>query len=117
MGTRSLTKGVVIEDGNIDKLDELAQAAIRKKIRTNPLLDLKRMRTNLFFDPKPITDLSRTLGKNLLVGDELVSPAYYKVAKSVAETRSKVREPKTLDKAINVVVYGNRWQEAINEEL
>ena len=62
-------------------------------MRTNLPLDPKRMRTNLFLDPKLRADLRRTSGKNPLVGDGLVSPAYYKIAKLVAETSTKVQEP------------------------
>lgn len=46
----------------------------------------------------------------------LVRPAQ-EFAKSVTETSSKVREPKTYDKAINDPISGNRWREAIDEEL
>ena len=35
----------------------------------------------------------------------------------MTETSSKVREPKTYDEAINDPIYGNKWIEAINEEL
>lgn len=38
-------------------------------------------------------------------------------AKSVIETSSKVREPKTYDEVVNNPIHGNRWREAINEEL
>ena len=75
------------------------------------------MRTNPPLDPKLKIDLDRTSGENPLMGDGLVSLTYYKVAKSVAETSSKVREPETYDEAINDAVYANRQQEAIDEEL
>ena len=35
----------------------------------------------------------------------------------MTETSSKVREPKTYDEAINDPIHGNRWREAIDEEL
>lgn len=56
----------------------------------------------------PRIDLGRRSGENPLVGDGLVSFVYYKVAKSVTETSSKVHEPKTYDKIINDLVHGNR---------
>lgn len=65
------------------------------------------MRIHFFLDPKPRTDLGRTSGKNLLLRDELVSIAY-KVAKSVAETNSKMQEPKTYDEIINNPVHESR---------
>ena len=67
MGKRTHTEGVVTKDGNIDKLDELVQAAIIKKIKLNPPLDPKRMRTNLSLNPKLRTDLGRISDKNPLV--------------------------------------------------
>lgn len=66
-------------------------------------------------DPKPKTDLGRASGKNLL-GDGLIRPAY-EFAKSVTKTSSKVREPKIYDEAINNLIYGNKWHEAIDKEL
>ena len=66
------------------------------------------METNPFLDLMPIIDLSRTSGENLLVGDKLVNSVYYKVIKSVTETSSKIRKPKTHDEAINDSIYGNR---------
>ena len=59
-------------------------------MRTNPTLDLKQMRTNPLLDPKLRIDLNRTSGENPLVEDGQVSLAYYKVAKLVNETSSKV---------------------------
>ena len=38
-------------------------------------------------------------------------------AKSVIETSSKMREPKTYDEAINSPMYSNSWCKAIDEEL
>ena len=63
---------------------------------------------------RPKTDLGGTSGEN--TSDGLVRPAQ-ELAKSVTETSSKVREPKTYDEAINDPIKGNRWREAINEEL
>lgn len=54
-------------------------------------------------------------GKNPL-GDEFVRPAR-EFAKSVTETRSKVREPKTYNEAISDLIHGNRWRKAVDEEL
>ena len=72
------------------------------------------MRIHPLHDPKPSTDLGGTSGKNSAEG--LVRPAR-ELAKSMTETSSKVREPKTYDEAINNPVHGNRWREAIDEEL
>ena len=72
------------------------------------------MRIHPPHNPKPRTDLGGTSGKNPI--DELVRPVR-ELAKSVTETSSKVREPKTYDEAINNSVHGNRWREAINEKL
>ena len=63
---------------------------------------------------RPRTDPDGTSGKNPL--DGLVRPAQ-ELAKSVTETSSKVREPKTYDEAVNNPINGNRWQKAIDEEL
>ena len=63
---------------------------------------------------KARADLDGTLGKNL--ADGLVRPVQ-ELTKAVTETSSKLREPKTHDKAINNPVHGNRWRRAINEEL
>ena len=73
------------------------------------------MRIDLSHDPKPRIDLGGTSDKNPLE-DGLVRPAR-KFAKSVTETSSKVQEPKTYNEAINDPIYGNRWREAIDEEL
>ena len=76
-----------------------------------------RMRTEGSHDPpvqKLRTDRGGISGKN--PSDGLVRPAR-KLAKSVTETNSKVREPKTYNEAINNPIHGNRWREAINEEL
>ena len=66
------------------------------------------MKTNLSLDLKPRIELGRTLDKNLLVGDRLVIPMYYKVAESVDETSSKVQESQTYNEAINNAIHGNR---------
>ena len=84
--------------------DKLAQAMVQ----------IKRMRIHPLHDPKSRTDLVGTSGKN--PADGLVRPAQ-ELTKSVTETSSKVRQPKTYDKAINDPVHGNRWREAIDEEL
>ena len=68
-----------------------------------------------FVIQRPRTDLGGTIGENLL--DRLVRPAYIEFAKSVTETSSKVREPKTYNKTISKSIYGNRWRKAIDEEL
>ena len=77
-------------------------------------MQTKRMKIHLTLDPKPRIDLGGTSGKNL--ADRLVRPVQ-KLIKSVIKTNSKVREPKTYDKAINDLIYGNRWREVVNEEL
>lgn len=66
----------------------------------------KWMKIDLFYDPKPKTDLGGTLDKNRL-GDGLVRPVR-EFAKSVTETSSKVQEPKTYDETINDPIHGNR---------
>ena len=75
--------------------DELAQAIVQTK----------RMRIHFLHDLKPRTDLGGTSGKNL--ANKLVRPMQ-ELAKLVTETNSKVREPKTYDKAIKDFVHGNR---------
>ena len=72
------------------------------------------MRIYLTFDPKPRIDLGGTSGKNL--ADELVRPVQ-ELTKLVTKTSSKVREPKTYDKTINDLIYGNKWREMVNKEL
>ena len=64
---------------------------------------------------KPKIDLGGILSKNLSA-EELVKPAL-EFAKSVIETSSKVREPKTYDKAISNLIHGNKWRKAIDEEF
>ena len=76
-----------------------------------------RMRTE---DPhnqikKPRTDIGGTSGKNPHT-EWLVRPVH-EFAKLVAETSSKVQEPKTYDEAISDPIHGNRWRETIDEEL
>lgn len=66
-------------------------------------------------DPKPKTNLGRTLGENLLKKQLIRS--MYEFAKLVTKTSSKIQEPKTYNKAINDLIYGNWWQETINKEL
>ena len=77
-----------------------------------------RIRAKSAHDPplarRPRTDPGGTSSKNL--SDGLVRPAQ-KLAKSVTETSSKVREPKTYDEAVNGLINRNRWQKAIDEEL
>ena len=51
-------------------------------------------------------DLGGTTGKN--PSDGLVRPVYLEFAKSVTETSSKVREPKTYNEVINNLIHGNR---------
>ena len=62
----------------------------------------------------PRTNPGGTSGEN--PSDGLIRPAQ-ELAKSVTETSSKVREPKTYDEAVNYPINGNRGQEAIDEEL
>ena len=62
---------------------------------------------------RPRTDRGGTSGKS---PSGLVRPAR-ELAKSVTETSSKVREPKTYNEAVNNPINGNRWREAIDEEL
>ena len=93
----------ILSKENVEK--EAAQA----------IMQTKRMRIYPLRNPKPRTDLDGISGKNPL-GDGLVRPAY-KFAKSVTETSSKTRKPKTYDEAINDPIHGNRWREAVNEEL
>ena len=81
-------------------------------------LDESAMRTEGPHDQlvqRPRIDLGGTSGENL-PAEGLVRPAR-EFAKSVTETSSKVQEPKTYDEAINDPVHGNRWREAIDEEL
>ena len=72
------------------------------------------MRIHLPLDLNPKTDLGKTSGKNPENG--LVRPIQ-ELVKSVTKTSSKVQEPKTYDEAINAPLHGNRWREAVNEEL
>ena len=55
---------------------------------------------------KPRTGLSGTIGEK--PPDRLVRLVNLKFAKSVTETSSKVRELKTYNEAINILVHGNR---------
>ena len=94
--------------------DVTSENDVEKEV-VQAIVQTKRMRIDLSHDLKPRIDLGEILGKNPL-GDGLVRPAR-KFAKSVTETNSKVREPKTYDKAINDPIHGNKWREAVNEEL
>ena len=78
------------------------------------IMQTKRMRIHLLFDPKPKTDRGKTSGKN--PADGLVRPAQ-ELAKSVTESCSKVREPKTYNEAINNPIHDNRWRKAVDKEL
>ena len=64
---------------------------------------------------KPRIDQGGTSGENPSA-EGLVRPAQ-EFAKSVTETSSKVREPKTYDEAINDPIHRNRWREVVDEEL
>ena len=76
-----------------------------------------RMRTEGLHNQiqRPKIDLGGTSGENPSA-EGLVRPVR-EFAKSVTETSSKVREPKTYDEAISNPIHGNRWREAIDEEL
>lgn len=63
---------------------------------------------------KPRIDLDKISDKNS--SDELVKPTQ-ELAKLVTEIISKVCKPKTYDEAVNDLINGNRWREAINKEL
>lgn len=54
---------------------------------------------------RPKTDLSKTSGENPL--DRLIKPVR-ELAKSVTETSSKMRKPKTYNKAANNQINGNK---------
>lgn len=88
-------------DGSVE-VEGLDESAMRIKGPHNQLVQ------------KPRTDVGGTSGENPSEG--LVRPAR-ECAKSVTETSSKVREPKIYDEAIHDSVHGNRWREAIDEEL
>ena len=72
------------------------------------------MRTQFLLDLKAKTDQDRTLGKN--PSDRLVRPTQ-ELAKSITETNSKVREPKTYNEAINNSLNENKLQKIIDEEF
>lgn len=75
------------------------------------------MKTNLYLNPNSRITLGKILGENPLVKDKLVSSMYFKVAKSVTETNSKICELKTYDKIINNPIIYNRQLGAIDKEL
>ena len=75
------------------------------------------MRTNPTFDPRLKIDLSRKSSKNPLVGDGFISSIYYKVARSVAKTSSKVQKSQTYHKVVNDTDHGNKWQKVIDEKF
>lgn len=78
-------------------------------------MQIKRMKILSSYNPKPKKNLGGTSSKNLL-GNRLVRSAY-KFEKLVIETSSKVRKPKTYNKAINNHIYENRWHKVIDKEL
>lgn len=41
----------------------------------------------------------------------------HKLAKFLIETSSKIHEPKTYNKAIDNLIYKNKWRKAIDEEF
>ena len=63
---------------------------------------------------RPKTDPDETSGKNPL--DGLVKLAE-KLIKSVTETSSNMREPKTYKETVNNPIIRNRWQKAIDKDL
>ena len=79
------------------------------------IMQTKRMRIHLLYDPKPRIDLGETISKSLL-RDRLIR-FLYKFAKSVIETSNKVREPKTYNKIINHPIHANRWRKAMDKKL
>lgn len=66
-------------------------------------------------NPKLRIDLSETSNRKTLK-NESVRPVY-EFAKSVTKISSKVRKPKTYKKAINDLIHGNRWRQAVNKVL
>lgn len=74
------------------------------------------MRTKGSLDPQRVPRTDQGGGTKGESPNWLVRPAH-KFAKSLTETSSIVCEPLTYDEAINDPVHGNRWREAINEEL
>ena len=79
------------------------------------IMQTKQIKIYFFCNPKLKTNLSGILGKNSL-RNRLIRPVY-KFSKSVLETSSKMREPKTYNKAINNLIYRNRFCKATTEEL
>lgn len=77
-------------------------------------MQIKQIKIHLFYDQKPKTDLSGTISENPV--DKLVR-LMQKLAKSVTEISSKIRQPKIYDEVINNSVHGKRWPEAIEEEF
>lgn len=87
MGKKICIKNITAEENG--KMDKLVQT----------ITYIKRMKIYPPFNLEPRTDLSRTLGKNSLVGDGLVSPTQ-KTTSLIIETNSKVQESKTYDEII-----------------
>lgn len=73
------------------------------------------MRIHTLRNSMPKIDLGWISSKNPL-RNKFVRPLY-KFAKSVTKIKSKVREFKTNNKAINNFIYRNRWYKTINKEL
>lgn len=83
----------------------------REKVKHNCLVATEALNANKV----PRIDMSRTLGKNSLT--ERLVKHVQKFAISVAETSSKVQEPKTYNEKIHNLVNEIRWEKVIDVEL
>ena len=111
----SVEKRSTAKTSKKDHVEDILSEQSVKKEAAEAIMQTKQMRIHHPRNPKPKTDLGGISGKTPL-GDRLVRPAY-KFAKWVTETSSKVHEPKTYNEAINDPIHGNRWREAVDEEL
>lgn len=95
-----MIKGKRAHVEDVASKDDVEEEVIQAIVQT------KRMKIDPSCNPNPKTDLGGTSGKNPL-GDEFVRPARG-FAKSVTETSSKVREPKTYNEATSDLIHGVR---------
>lgn len=83
----------------------LSKKDINKEV-VQAIIQLNQMKIYISCKPKPKMNLDKISGKNLLRNRLIRS--VYKFAKSVTETSSKSRKPKTYNEVINIFIYRNK---------
>lgn len=94
----------------------MSEGILELSTRVSIIVAQSRMRTRGFLDSQHTPRTNRDGGTPDKSSNGLVRLAH-KLAKSLTETSSKVRELLTYDEAINDPVHKNKWRKAIDEEF